>query len=103
MEAVLDRSAPTLLDVISRNVAPGSVVYTDCWRGYDTAALDAAGYGHWRVNHSYNFIDPDTGVHTQHVERLWGSAKRRNKRHRPPTSRLILCRVTVASVLACRM
>ena len=29
-----------------------------------------------------NFIDPGTGVHTQTVERMWGSAKWRNKRHR---------------------
>ena len=32
--------------------------------------------------HKYNFIDPGTGVHTQTVERMWGSAKWRNKRHR---------------------
>lgn len=35
-----------------------------------------------KVNHRYNFIDPETGVHTQTVERMWGAAKWRNKRHR---------------------
>ena len=35
-----------------------------------------------KVNHKYNFVDPETRVHTQHIERLWGSAKWRNKRHR---------------------
>ena len=32
--------------------------------------------------HKYNFIDPATSTHTQNIERLWGSAKWRNKRHR---------------------
>ena len=40
------------------------------------------GFQHAKVNHKYNFIDPDTGVHTQTVERMWGNAKWRNKRHR---------------------
>ena len=34
-----------------------------------------------QVNHKYNFVDPDTGAHTQNIERLWRSAKERNKKH----------------------
>ena len=34
------------------------------------------------MNHKYHFVDPETGVHTQTVERLWGSLKWRNKRER---------------------
>ena len=30
----------------------------------------------------YNFIDPTTQTHTQNVERMWGSLKWRNKKHR---------------------
>ncbi|KAF0752823.1 dual specificity protein phosphatase CDC14B-like [Aphis craccivora] len=37
------------------------------------------GFDHYTVNHLYNFFDPTTGAHTQMIERLWGSAKWRNK------------------------
>jgi transposase-like protein len=33
-EVVDRRDAQTLIDVISRHVAEGSIVYTDMWRGY---------------------------------------------------------------------
>ena len=34
------------------------------------------------VNQKYNFVDQFTAVHTQNVERMWGTAKWRNKCHR---------------------
>jgi len=34
-----------------------------------------------QVNQKYNFVDPDSGAHTQNIECLWRSAKERNKRH----------------------
>ena len=40
------------------------------------------GYQHFTVNHKYHFVDPTTKVHTQHIERLWGSVKWRNKKER---------------------
>jgi hypothetical protein len=45
--------------------------------------LEEAGFTHLKVNHSYNFLNPDDPeVHTQKVERMWGLAKWRNKRQR---------------------
>ena len=82
MVEVPDRTAKTLLEIIKERIAVGTTVISDCWRAYKTAELEAAGYEHLRVNHSLNFIDPSTGAHTQTVERLWGSAKERNKRQR---------------------
>ena len=79
------RDAATLLRVIGRHVQPGSSIITDCWRGYRTEDLAAAGFAHFTVNHSVNFMDPDTGAHTQSVERFWGALKARNKRHRGTT------------------
>ncbi|KAF8767664.1 hypothetical protein HNY73_020586 [Argiope bruennichi] len=60
----------------------GSTIYSDSWKGYQTNRIEIEGFLLAKVNHKYNFIDPDTGVHTQTVERMWGSAKWRNKRYR---------------------
>jgi len=40
------------------------------------------GFKHNTVNYAYNFVDLDTGAHTQNIERLWGSAKWGNKKRR---------------------
>lgn len=34
------------------------------------------------MKHKYNFIDPDTDMHTQNIESIWRSGKWRNKKHR---------------------
>lgn len=80
---VPDRSAATLLQAILDNIEEGSIIISDCWRGYNTEELEEAGFEHFKVNHKYNFVNPDDpSVHTQTVERMWGSAKWRNKKHR---------------------
>ena len=61
------RDAQTLTDVISRHVANGSIVYTDLWRGYATLE-DRTGLRHLSVNHSGEFVESATGVHTNTVE-----------------------------------
>jgi len=39
------------------------------------ANLQQHGFQHNQVNHKYNFVDPNSGTHTQNVERMWGAAK----------------------------
>ncbi len=79
---VPDRSAATLINYIREYIADGSIIYSDGWAGYSSRDLEDAGYQHLRVNHRYNFVNPLNGVHTQTIERMWGSLKWRNKRQR---------------------
>lgn len=74
---VPDRSSDTLLPIIRQSIRPGSLIVSDEWQGYNHVRQH---FNHDTVNHSYYFIDPATGAHTQNVERMWRTAKERNKR-----------------------
>ncbi|CEF70351.1 Transposase, ISXO2-like domain-containing protein [Strongyloides ratti] len=89
LKTVPDRGVQTLMKIIKDNVAEGSTIYTDSWKSYRTSELEAQGFTHFKVNHKYHFVDPESGAHTQTIERMWGSAKWRNKKQRG-TSRNML-------------
>ncbi|XP_024869450.1 uncharacterized protein LOC112453119 [Temnothorax curvispinosus] len=42
---------------------------SDCWKSYN--CLNNEGFQYLTVNHSYNFVDPETGAHTQNIECVW--------------------------------
>lgn len=71
---VEDRSAETLCGIIEKHVEKGSVLHTDCWRGY--APLAERGYRHLTVNHTEHFVDPDSGACTNTIESTWWAIKR---------------------------
>jgi transposase-like protein len=73
---VPDRKADTLLAVISKYVAEGSTVYTDCFSSYSSLGEL---FEHQTVNHSANFRDPVTGCHTNTIEGTWCGIKMRIK------------------------
>jgi transposase len=71
-KVVNDTRAITLMPLITRKVAPDSVVYTDCYRSYN--ALDVSDFHHHRINHSALF---STGKnHINGIENFWNQAKR---------------------------
>jgi transposase len=69
---ISDASTATLMPIIERKVIPDSIVYSDCWKGYN--ALDVSEFKHFRINHSKLFADK--GNHINGIENFWNQAKR---------------------------
>ena len=77
---VPDRKATTLIPLVLRYVASGSVIVSDEWPAY--RRLPDFSYKHYTVCHKRNFVAPSTGFHTQAIERAWLDAKDWLKRAR---------------------
>ncbi len=67
------RDHETLLRLIQKHVTPNTTIITDKWKGY--IGLQNEGFGHMTVNHRYNFVDSDSGAHTQTIESNWRPLK----------------------------
>ena len=80
MEVVPRRDAATLLPIINAHTAPGSVIHSDMWAAYNRVQQLPPVAAHNTVNHSRNFVDPVTGVHTQNIESYWNRVKTKLKR-----------------------
>ena len=74
IELVPDRKASTLIPIIEKVVKPGSTIHSDQWVAY-RQLNQHPNYTYQAVNHSKNFVDPDSGVHTQAIESYWAKAK----------------------------
>ena len=70
---VKNRSAETLIPIIYQCVEVFSTITSDQWPAYNQINKEL--YFHQTVNHSKNFVDPNSGAHTQMVESYWNSCK----------------------------
>lgn len=68
------RNAEILTTVILQWILPGTTIISDCWKAYSKLGVDFP-FQHLTVNHSLNFVDPETGAHTQNIERSWRDAR----------------------------
>ena len=71
-QIIIDAKTDTLMPIIRQKIKPDSVVYTDCWRGYN--ALDVSEFKHFRINHSLEFANEKN--HINGIENFWNQAKR---------------------------
>ena len=82
VQLVADRRAVTLLPIIQAHVQPGTVIHSDCWAAYNNVASLPNVGSHGTVNHSIEFVNSVTGVHTQNIESYWNRIKIKLKRMR---------------------
>ena len=73
MIPVHNRKASTLIPIIKKWIAPGSIIHSDCWKAYSN--LQKMGYTHVTVNHSKEFINKETAACTNSIESDWRHAK----------------------------
>ena len=80
-EVVPSRDQETLLPILDKCLKPGSEVHTDDFGAYSYLErhLPQKIVVHRVVNHSINFVDPGTGVHTQNIESKWAKLKQQIK------------------------
>lgn len=73
IQVVSKRDAETLNGVAEARILPGTIVFSDSWRGYKTIKTR---HVFFQVNHSKTFVDKeDRNIHTNNIERLWRSLK----------------------------
>lgn len=73
------------MPIIQRRVSAGTTVHIDQWAAYNRIQRNL-GLHHDTVNHSVNFVDPATGVHTQHAESNCSAAKEKFKKMKGNTN-----------------
>ena len=80
VQLVAQRDAATLLPIIQNHVAPGTIIHSDQASMYNRVGSLPGVASHGTVNHSVEFVNSTTGVHTQNIESYWNRRKMKIKR-----------------------
>lgn len=72
-EPIKKRDNKTLTEIIKKHVKEGTVIVTDEWKGY--TGLEKCNYKHMTVNHSVEFVNKETGEHTNTIEGTWSKVR----------------------------
>lgn len=78
--AVEDRSTDTIKYILENSVEPGSKIFTDYWKSYDTAIAEInfineyTVFEHRKINHSETFVEENSD-HTNTTEGTWNGMK----------------------------
>lgn len=71
-QVIPDAKSKTLMPIMQEKIKPDSIVYSDCWHGYNI--LDVSEFKHYRINHSVLFANKHN--HINGIENFWNQAKR---------------------------
>ena len=91
MKLVPRRNSEKLREAIIDYIRPNTIVYSDKYAAYIKTFSESVVYEHGTVNHSFNFVDPGTGLHTQNIESLWSAFKRFKIKKALASSSTFLC------------
>ena len=71
------RSRAIVVPIITENCKDGTIFCSDGWKSYVDLPehVNLQDTSIFAVNHTQNYVDPDTGAHTQSIERLWRDCK----------------------------
>ena len=79
MQIVPRRDSATLFPIVQNHIHPGTIIHTDQGSMYNRLSTVPGVAAHRTVNHSVEFVNSATGVHTQNIESLWSRAKKKLK------------------------